>query len=130
MISQSPSWFWSLFNSNWPYYQNNMIDSCSISVRSYLPFVLEGLFYSYPWSCSLCNGKTSLGTGLISMDSYVFLRTFLQSVLYFFYLYQSPFSSFSTVSESISSKKDKILSVKPSANIFVFGVLMSITRTK
>ena len=37
------------------------------------------------------------------------------------YLYQSPSSSLCTIFESISSNIDEVLSVNPSANVFVFG---------
>ena len=40
---------------------------------------------------------------------------------YFFFLYQSPTSSLSTVFDSISSNINEVLLVNPSANVFVFG---------
>ena len=45
----------------------------------------------------------------------------LQSVSYFFFLYRSPSSSLCMVFDSISSNTDEILSINPSANVFVFG---------
>ena len=45
----------------------------------------------------------------------------LQSVSYFFSLYQSPSSSLCKVFDSISSIIDEVLSINPSANVFVFG---------
>ena len=39
---------------------------------------------------------------------------------YFFFLYQSPSLSLFTVFYSISSNSDKVLSINPSANVFVF----------
>ena len=42
------------------------------------------------------------------------------SVLHFF-LYRSPSSSLCTVFDSISSNIDEVLSINPSANVFVFG---------
>ena len=39
----------------------------------------------------------------------------------FFFLYQSPSSSLCTVFDSISSNIDEVLSINPSANVFVFG---------
>ena len=53
----------------------------------------------------------------------------LHSVPYFFSLYQSPSSSLSTIFDSISSSIDEVLSINPSVNMFVFGDLISITRT-
>ena len=40
---------------------------------------------------------------------------------YFFFLYRLPSLSFSTVSDSISSNIDEVLSINPSTNVFVFG---------
>ena len=39
---------------------------------------------------------------------------------YFFFLYRSPSSSLCTVFDSISSNIDEVLSINPSANVFVF----------
>ena len=40
---------------------------------------------------------------------------------YFFFLYRSPSSSLCTVCDSISSNIDEVLSINPSASVFVFG---------
>ena len=57
-----------------------------------------------------------------SADSYLCFRlALLQSISYFFFLYQSPSSPLWTVFESFSSNIDKFLSINPSANVFVFG---------
>ena len=40
---------------------------------------------------------------------------------YFFFLYQSPSSALCTVFDSISSNIDEVLSINPSANVFVLG---------
>ena len=57
-----------------------------------------------------------------SADSYLYFRlALLHSVSYFFFLYQSPSSSLCTVFDSISSNTDEVLSINPSANVFVFG---------
>ena len=45
----------------------------------------------------------------------------LHSVSYLFFLYQSPSSSLCTVSDAISSNIDDVLSINPSASVFVFG---------
>ena len=56
-----------------------------------------------------------------SVDSYLcFCLALLHSVLYFFFLYQSP-SLLCTVFHSISSNVDEVLLINPSANVFVFG---------
>ena len=57
-----------------------------------------------------------------SADSYECFRlALLHSVSYFFFLYRSPSSSLCTVFDSISSNIDEVLSINPSANVFVFG---------
>ena len=57
-----------------------------------------------------------------SADSYLSFRlALLHSVSYFFFLYRSPFLSLCTVFDSISSNRDEVLSINPSANVFVFG---------
>ena len=45
----------------------------------------------------------------------------LHSLSFFFFLYRSPSSSLCTVFDSISSNTDEVLSINPSANVFVFG---------
>ena len=45
----------------------------------------------------------------------------LHSVSYFFFLCQSPSSPLCMVFDSISSNIDEVLSINPSANVFVFG---------
>ena len=56
-----------------------------------------------------------------SAGSYLCFRlALLHSVFYFFFLYQSPSSALCTVFDSISSKIDEVLSINPSANVFVF----------
>ena len=112
---------------------DDSIDSCNFSVRGYLPlirkdysthmhgleiYVKDGL--PFAWDLSLEN----------SADSYLCFRlALLHSVSYFFFLYQSPFSALCTVSYSISSKIDEVLSINPSADVFVFGDFTSIIRT-
>ena len=57
-----------------------------------------------------------------SADSYLCFRlTLLRSLSYFLFLYRSPFSSFCTVFDSVSSYIDEVLLINPSANVFVFG---------
>ena len=104
---------------------DDSIDSGNFSVRGYLPlirkdssthmhgptvYVKEGLLFAH--NLSLEN----------SADSYLYFRlALLHSVSYFFFLYQSPSSSLCTVFDSISSNIDEVLSINPSANVFVFG---------
>ena len=57
-----------------------------------------------------------------SADSYLcFQLALLHSVSYFFFLYRSSSSSLCTVIDSISWNIDQVLSINPSANVFVFG---------
>ena len=104
---------------------DDSIDSGNFSVRDYLPliqkdsvthmhglavYVKEGLPFAR--DLSLEN----------SADSYLCFRlALLHSVSYFFFLYRSPSPSLCTVFDSIWSNIDKILSINPSANEFVFG---------
>ena len=57
-----------------------------------------------------------------SADSYLCFRlALLHSLSYFFFLYRSSSSCLCTVFDSISSNIDEVLSINPSANVFVFG---------
>ena len=57
-----------------------------------------------------------------SSDSYLCFRlALLHSVSYFFSPYGSPSSFLCTVFDSTSSSIDEVLSINPSANVFVFG---------
>ena len=57
-----------------------------------------------------------------SADSYLCFRLALPHLVsYFFFLHRSPSSSLCTVFGSISSNIDEVLSINPSANVFVFG---------
>ena len=103
---------------------DDSVDSGNFSVRGYLPlirkdssthmhglavYVKEGLPFAH--DLSLENFT----------DSYLCFRLFLlHSVSYFFFLYRSPSSLLCTVFDSISSNIDEVLSINPSANVFVF----------
>ena len=103
---------------------DDSIDSGNFSVRGYLPlirkdssthmhglavYVKEGLRFAR--DLSLEN----------SADSYLCFRlALLHSVYYFFFLYRSP-SALCTVFDSVSSNIDEVLSINPSANVFVSG---------
>ena len=57
-----------------------------------------------------------------SGNSYLCFRlALLHSVSHFFFLYRSPSSLLWAVLDSISSNINKVLSMNPSANVFVFG---------
>ena len=79
------------------------MDGLSVYVKVGLPFA---------WDLFLEN----------SADSYLcFWLALLHSVSYFFFFYRSPSSALCTVFDSISSNIDEVLSINPSANVFVFG---------
>ena len=104
---------------------NDSIDCGNFSVKGYLPliqkdssthmhslavYVKEGLPFAR--DLSLEN----------SADSYLCFRlALIHSASYFFFLYRSPSFSLCTVFDSISSNIDEVLSINPSANVFVFG---------
>ena len=110
------------------YSQTNLddsIDSGNFSVRGYLPLIWED-------SSTHLHGVTVYAKeGLPfaqdlslenSADSYLcFWLALLHSLSYFFFLYQSSSLSLCTVFDSISSNIDEVLSINPSANVFVFG---------
>ena len=102
-----PSWFWQFLCDGLPY------------------FNIKGFYYSYVWSCSLSKRRTSFCTGLISGKLYGFLLKlstgFTSLSVLLLFLYWSPSSSLCTVFDSISSNTDEVLSINPSANVFVFG---------
>ena len=57
-----------------------------------------------------------------SADSYLCFRlALLHSLSYFFFLYRSPSSSLCKVFDPNASNIDEVLSINPSANVFVFG---------
>ena len=56
-----------------------------------------------------------------SADSYLCFQLALRhSLSYFFFLYRSPSSSLCTAFDCISCNIDEVLSINPSANVFVF----------
>ena len=59
---ESNSWQTAVCEAN----LDDSIDSDEFSVKGYLPLIHYGFYYSYAWSCSLCEGRTSFCTGLIS----------------------------------------------------------------
>ena len=104
---------------------DDSIDSDNFYVRGYLPsiwkdssthvhglavYVKEGL----PFARDLSLENFS--------DCYLSFRlALLHSVSYFFFLYRSPSSSLCMSFYCISCNIDEVLSISPSANVFVFG---------
>ena len=104
---------------------DDSIDSGNFSVTGYLPlFRKDSSTHMYGLAVYVKEGlpfarDLSLKN---SADSYLcFQLALLHSVSYFFFLYQSPSSSLCTVFDSISSNINEVLSINPSANVFVFG---------
>ena len=96
---------------------DDSIDSGNFSVTGYLPLIRKDS--STPMHGLTVYVKESLEN---SADSYLCFRlALLHSVSYFFFLYRSPSSSLCTVFDSISSNIDEVLSINPSAHVFVFG---------
>ena len=83
---------------------DDSIDSSNFSVRDYLPLIQKGLIF-----IKLCRCLLMFSTGFTSL-----------SVLLLFPLL-IPSLSLCTVFYSVSSNIDAVLSINPSANIFVFG---------
>ena len=99
---------------------NDSTDSGNFSVRGYLPLIRKFTFVAVYVKEGLPFARDiSLEN---SADSYLCFRlALLYSVSYFFFLYRSPSSALCTVFDSISSNIDEVLSINPSANVFVFG---------
>ena len=104
---------------------DDSIDSGNFFVRGYLPLIwkdsgthMHGLAIYVKEGLPLAR-NLSLEN---SADSYLCFRlALLHSVSYFFFLYWSPSSALCMVFDSISSNIDEVLSINPSANVFIFG---------
>ena len=100
---------------------DDLIDSGNFPVRGCLPLIrkdssthLHGLAVyvkeGLPFACDLSLEK--------SADFYLCFRlALLLSVVYFFFLYRWPSSSFCTVFDSILANIDEVLPINPSANV-------------
>ena len=104
-------------------------DSRNLSVRGYIALIRKD---SSTTHMHACERRTSFCMVLISrklcrflfMFIYVYLwLALLHSVSYIFFHYWSPSSALCTGFDSVSSNIDEFLSIKPSANVFVFGEL-------
>ena len=96
-------------------------------IMSLSSFNSKGFYYSLAWSCSLCERRSSFCLRLISRKLCRFLLMFPTgftslSVFLLFPL-SITFSVFYKVFGSISFIIDEVLSINPSANVFVFGDL-------
>ena len=121
----------SFFESNSPdiltLYETNFddsIDSGYFSMKVYLPLIRKNYITHTHVLVVYVKEGLHLARDLSlenSAHSYLcFELASLQSVSYFFSFYQSPLS-LCTVFDSILSIIDEVLSINPSANVFVFG---------
>ena len=103
---------------------DDSIDSGNFSVRGYLPLIRKDSSTHMRRLAVYMKEDLPFVRDLSlenSADSYLCFRlALLHSVSYFFFLYRSPSSSLCTVFDSISSNLDEVLSINPSANVFVF----------
>ena len=104
---------------------HDSINSGNFSVRGYLPVIRKDCSTHMHSLTVYVKEELPFAQDLSlenSADSYLCFRlALLHSVSYFFFLYWSPSSSLCMVFDSISSNIDEILSIDPSANVFVFG---------
>ena len=99
---------------------DDSIDSGNFSVRGYLSFFRKDS--STNMHCLAVDVKEGLPFARDFAYSYLCFRLALpHSVSCYFFLYQSPSSSSCTVFNYISFNTDEVLSINPSANVFVFG---------
>ena len=104
---------------------DDSIDSGNFSVRGYLPLIIKDSTTHMHGLAVYVKEVLPFARDLSlenSAGSYLCFRlALLHSVSYFSFLYRSPSSSLCTAFDSISSNIDEILSINPSANVFVFG---------
>ena len=103
---------------------NLSIDSGNFPVRGYLPLIQKDCS-THMHGLTVCVKEGLPFARDLSLenspDSYLcFQLALLHSVSYFFFLYRSPSSALCTVFDSISSNIDEVLSINPSADVFVF----------
>ena len=104
---------------------DDSIDSGNFYERGYLPFFRKDS--STNMHCLAVHVKEGIPFARdLSLEnfaySYLYFRLALpHSVSCYFFLYRSPASSLCTVFNYISSNTDEVLSINPSANVFVFG---------
>ena len=104
---------------------DDSIDFGNFSVRGYLPFIrTDSTTHMYGLAVYVKEGLPLVQDLSLenSADSYLCFRlALLHSVSYLFFPCQYPSSSLYTVFDSISSNIDEVLSINPSAAVFVFG---------
>ena len=105
--------------------ETNLDDSINLPVRGYLLLIRKDSITHMHGLVVYVKKGVLFARDLYlenSADYYLCFRlALLHLVCYFLLLYQSLFLSLFTFSTSISSNIDEILSINPSANVFVFG---------
>ena len=103
---------------------NDTIDSGNFFVRDCLPLIRKDSITHMNGLAVYVKERLLFARDLSvknSADSYLCFRlALLHSTSYFSSLYRSPSSSLCSVFESISSNIDEVLSINPSANVFIF----------
>ena len=104
---------------------DDSIDPWIFSVKSYLLLIwIDSTTHMHAVKVYVKNGLPFARDLSIenSADSYLWFRLdLLHSVSCFFFNYWSPFLSLWTVLHSISSNRDEVLSINPSAKLFFLG---------
>ena len=99
-------------------------DSGNFSVRGYLPLIRKDSITHLHGLTVYVKEEVLFARDLSpenSADSYLCSPlALLQSVTYFFFHFRSPSLALCTVFDFISSNIDELLSINPSANVFVF----------
>ena len=94
-------------------------------MRGYLPLIQKDSTTHMPGLSVYVKERLPVAQDLSlenSADSYLCFRlALLHSVSYFFFLFRSLFLSLCTVFDSISFKRNRVLSINPSDNVFVLG---------
>ena len=104
---------------------DDSIDSNNLSVTGYLPLIQkDSITHLHGLAVYVKQGL--LFARNLSLENSVdfnsrFRLALLHSMSFFFLLYRSPSLSLCTVYDSFSSNVDEVLSINPSANVFVFG---------
>ena len=104
---------------------NDSIDSGNLSVSGYLPIIRkDSVTHMHDLAVYMKEGFLFARdlSPENSADSYLCFRlALLHSFSYFFFLYRLPSLSLCKVFDSASSSLHEVLSINPSANVFVFG---------
>ena len=102
---------------------DDSIDSGNFSVRDYLSLIRkDSSTHMHGLAVYVKEGLPFARDLSLENSAYLCFRLALfHSVSYFFFLYRSPSSALCTVFDSVLSNIDEVLSINPSANVFVFG---------